>query len=98
MNLSLDFKAKMCYTIFMKIQIYSTTTCPYCKMEKAYLDEKGIKYENFFVDQDEKKADEMIQKSGQMGVPVTIITNDKNEETLIVGFDKKRIDKELNII
>ena len=67
-------------------------------MEKAYLDEKGIKYENFFVDQDEKKADEMIQKSGQMGVPVTIITNDKNEETLIVGFDKKRIDKELNII
>ena len=39
----------------------------------------------------------MIQKSGQMGVPVTVITNDKGEETLIVGFDKKRIDQELNI-
>ncbi len=66
-------------------------------MEKAYLDEKKIKYENFFVDEDEKKADEMIKKSGQMGVPVTVITNDKNEETLIVGFDRKRIDKELSI-
>lgn len=66
-------------------------------MEKAYLDEKKIKYENFFVDQDEKKADEMIQKSGQMGVPVTVITQDNGSETLIVGFDRKRIDKELNI-
>ena len=70
----------------MKIQIYSTTTCPYCKMEKAYLDEKGIKYENFFVDQDEKKADEMIKKSGQMGVPVIMIGNE-----LVVGFDEGRL-------
>ena len=81
----------------MKIQIYSTTTCPYCRQEKAYLDEKGIKYENFFVDQDEKLAEEMVKKTGQMGVPVTVITKDDNSETLIVGFDRKRIDKELNI-
>lgn len=81
----------------MKIQIYSTTTCPYCKMEKAYLDEKKIKYEIFFVDQDEKKAEEMVKKTGQMGVPVTIITNDKGDETIIIGFDKKRIDKELKL-
>ncbi len=81
----------------MKIQIYSTTTCPYCKMEKAYLDEKKIKYENFFVDQDEKLAEEMVKKTGQMGVPVTVITNDKGEETIIIGFDKKRIDQELGV-
>ena len=81
----------------MKIQIYSTTTCPYCKQEKAYLDGKKIAYENIFVDEDEAKAEEMIKKSGQMGVPVTVITNDKGEETLIVGFDRKRIDKELNL-
>ena len=67
------------------------------EMEKAYLDEKGIKYENFFVDQDEKLAEEMVKKTGQMGVPVTVITKDDNSETLIVGFDRKRIDKELNI-
>lgn len=81
----------------MKIKIYSTTTCPYCKMEKAYLDEKKIRYENIFVDENEKMAEEMVKKSGQMGVPVTVITNDKDEETLIVGFDRKRLDKELNI-
>lgn len=66
-------------------------------MEKAYLDEKKIKYENFFVDQDEKLAEEMVKKTGQMGVPVTVITKDDGSETLIVGFDRKRIDKELKL-
>ena len=66
----------------MKIQIYSTTTCPYCKQEKAYLDGKKIAYENIFVDEDEAKAEEMIKKSGQMGVPVIEIG-----DQIVVGYD-----------
>ena len=68
----------------MKVKVYTTTTCPYCKMQKDYLDSKGVKYENFFVDQDPDKAQEMMDESGQMGVPVIDI-----DGKLIIGFDEK---------
>ncbi len=55
------------------ITIYSTTTCPYCRIEKQWLEKNGIKYKNIFVDEDEKAAEAMIKKSKQMGVPVTVI-------------------------
>lgn len=77
--------------------IYSTKTCPFCKMEKEYLTQKGIAFENIFVDEDEKKAEEMIQKSGQMGVPVTIVTSDDGKEEVIVGFDKDKLNSVLAI-
>lgn len=75
----------------MKVLIYSTKTCPFCKMEKEYLTGKGVAFENIFVDEDEKKAEEMIQKSGQMGVPVTIITKADGKEEVVVGFDKEKL-------
>jgi glutaredoxin 3 len=74
------------------ILIYTTPTCPYCKQTKAYLDEKKIKYTNFDVTSDSAKAQEMIDKSGQMGVPVLDI-----EGKIIVGFDKVAIDNELGL-
>lgn len=80
-----------------KVKIYTTTTCPYCKMEKQYLDSKGIPYENVFVDQDAKAAEEMVQRSGQMGVPFTIITKDDGKEEHILGFDQARISQALGI-
>lgn len=80
----------------MVITIYSTTTCPYCKLEKEYLDSKGIKYDNIFVDQDPKAAEEMVKISGQMGVPFTVIEKD-GQKTTILGFDKDKINQALGI-
>jgi glutaredoxin-like YruB-family protein len=73
-----------------KVIIYSTETCPYCILVKDYLKQKGIQAEEIDVSQDEEKAHEMIEKSGQQGVPVVDI-----EGKIIVGFDKQAIDEEL---
>ena len=81
----------------MKVTIYTTTTCPYCKLEKEYLDSKGVKYENIFVDQDAKAAEEMVKISGQMGVPFTVITDDGGSKITILGFDRARIDLSLGL-
>jgi len=72
-----------------EVVIYSTPTCPYCKRTKDYLSRKGIPYTDINVAQDREKAKEMIQKSGQMGVPVIII--DDNE--IVVGFNQSLLDK-----
>lgn len=74
------------------ILVYSTPSCPYCLQLKAYLDEKKIKYTNFDVASDTAKAQEMIDKSGQMGVPVLDI-----DGKIIVGFDRAEIEKKLGL-
>ena len=78
-----------------QVTIYSTPTCPYCKMEKAYLDEQGIHYTEIDVTSDPSKADEMVQKTGQMAVPVTVIAN--GDEQVLIGFDKEALNKALGI-
>jgi glutaredoxin 3 len=75
-----------------KITVYSTPTCPYCVMAKRYLSEKGIAYEDVDVSRDQKRAFEMLTKSGQMGVPVLDIGGQ-----VIVGFDRHAIDGALMI-
>lgn len=77
---------------YMEIKIYSTPFCGYCKLLKQYLDEQGVKYTDIDVVADKEAAHEMIEKSGQQGVPVTIAQKD-GEEKIIIGFDKPRIDK-----
>ncbi|MDO8463305.1 MAG: glutaredoxin domain-containing protein [bacterium] len=72
--------------------VYSTPTCPYCKMAKEYFDEKGVTYEDVDVAADPGRADEMVKKSGQMGVPVIDIGG-----TIIVGFDKTKINATLGL-
>ncbi len=59
-------------------------------MAKAYFDKLGVKYTDIDVEKDPKAAQEMIEKSGQMGVPVIDI-----DDTIIVGFDRPKIDLEL---
>lgn len=73
-----------------KITIYSTPTCPYCKMAKTYLNEKNIAFTDIDVASDEKSAQVMIDKSGQMGVPVLDI-----DGKIMVGFDKQAMDSAL---
>lgn len=63
------------------ITIYSTPSCPYCVMAKDFFDQKGITYTYVDVSSNIKAAQEMVRKSGQMGVPVIDI-----DGKIIVGF------------
>jgi glutaredoxin-like YruB-family protein len=75
-----------------KVIIYSTPSCPYCSSAKEFLKENKIDFEVIDVSKDQSKAQEMIEKSGQMGVPVLDING-----TIIVGFDKEAIRKALKL-
>ena len=66
-------------------------------MQADYFDSKGIKYENIFIDKDEKKATEMMELSGQLGVPFTEITKDDGSEVKILGFDKEKLNEALGL-
>jgi glutaredoxin 3 len=75
-----------------KVKIYTTPNCIFCAMTKEYLKQKGILFEEVDVSKDEMAAQEMIEKSGQMGVPVIEI-----DGKIVIGFDKERIDELLNL-
>jgi glutaredoxin-like YruB-family protein len=75
-----------------KVTVYSTPTCPYCVMAKDFLRQNKIKFEDIDVASDKAKAQEMIKKSGQMGVPVIEIGN-----KIIVGFNKDELKKTLKL-
>lgn len=68
------------------VTIYSTPTCHFCHMTKDFLKEKGIAFTDFDVAHDLEKRQEMIQKSGQMGVPVIFVGDD-----MIIGFDQEKL-------
>jgi len=76
----------------MVVKVYSTPTCPYCKMVKEYLSSKGVTFANIDVSVDKAASEEMIKISGQMGVPVIVVDNE-----VITGFDKGAINKALNL-
>jgi len=76
----------------MTVTVYSTPTCPYCAMLKSYLKENKVKFTDINVAEDREKAQEMIDKSGQMGVPVADING-----KMIIGFDKPAIQRELKL-
>ncbi len=73
-----------------QIKVYSTPTCPYCIRAKKYLSDKGIAFENIDVSTDEEALKQMVDVSGQMGVPVLVIDGE-----VIVGFDQAKIDQKL---
>jgi glutaredoxin 3 len=69
-----------------KVEIYSTPTCTYCQAAKEFFTQNGVEYTEYDVAADLEKRTEMVEKSGQMGVPVIAIG-----EEVIVGFDQERI-------
>ncbi|MEI6494482.1 MAG: glutaredoxin family protein [bacterium] len=73
-----------------KVIVYGTPTCHFCHMVKDFLDEKKVEYEYINVAADREKLQEMVDKSGQMGVPVIDIDGD-----IAVGFDEEQISKML---
>ena len=74
----------------MAVTVYSTPQCSFCKQVKKYFREKRVPFRDYDVSKNEKKADEMFRKSGQMGVPVLDIHG-----KVIVGFDVKTIEQAL---
>jgi len=72
----------------MAVRIYSTPTCTFCYQLKDYLRERQVKFVDYDVSRDDGKADEMLAKSRQTGVPVLDFNG-----TIIVGFDKPKVDR-----
>lgn len=72
-----------------EITVYTTPTCPYCTKLKQWMDDEGIEYTEHNVAEDREKAKEMIQATGQQGVPQTIIG-----DQAVIGFQPEKI-KEL---
>jgi glutaredoxin-like YruB-family protein len=74
------------------VKIYSTPYCPYCVTLKQYLKDHGIEFTDVDVALDENERADMIKKTGQIGVPVVEING-----TVVIGFDKEKIDELLQI-
>lgn len=75
-----------------KVRVYSTPVCPFCTMAKEFLKEHGIEFEDIDVSADREEAKRMIEKTGQMGVPVIEV-----DGKAVIGFDKARLKEMLRI-
>ena len=75
-----------------KIEIYSTPTCHYCHMTKDFLTEKNIPFTDYDVSVDVARRQEMIEKTGQMGVPVIVVG-----DQMMVGFEQNKLSELLGI-
>lgn len=75
-----------------KVTIYTTPSCVFCKMTKSFFKEQNVSYEEKNVAQDEAARSEMIEKSGQMGVPVIDV-----DGAVIIGFDQPRLKEALGL-
>ena len=72
----------------MDITVYTTPTCPYCHHVKDFLTRRGVEFSEYDVSVDRAAAEEMVRKTGQMGVPVTVIG-----DQVVVGFDRARLEQ-----
>ncbi len=79
-----------------KITVYSTTTCPYCRMLTRWLDDKKISYSEYKVDQNPFAAQAMVSLSGQRGVPFTTVEQDGKIINKILGFDVNQLQLAVN--
>ena len=74
------------------VTIYTTVTCGYCKMAKEFFQKNNVQFQEFDVGTDLARREEMIGKSGQMGVPVITVGDD-----MVVGFNKPRLQELLGL-
>jgi glutaredoxin-like YruB-family protein len=72
----------------MNIKIYTTPTCGYCHQAKQFLNERGVNYTEYDVSRDQAAANEMVQQTGQMGVPVIVIDGE-----VVLGFNRARLEQ-----
>ena len=71
--------------------MYTTPTCTYCTSLKSYLNDKNVKFTEIDVSKDQQAAEEMVKRSGQQGVPQTLI-----DGQVVMGFDRNKINQLLN--
>lgn len=76
----------------MDVKIYTTPSCGFCQMAKEFFKSNNIEYTEYDVSQDEEKRNEMVEKSGQMSVPVIYV-----DDTMVVGFDEGKLKELLKI-
>jgi len=76
----------------LDVKVYTTSTCPWCVKTKEFLKANNVSYSEVNVGMDEQSRNEMFEKSGQFGVPVTEVNG-----TIIVGYDKEALKKALNL-
>lgn len=74
------------------VAIYTTQTCGYCKMAKEFFQKNNVQYAEYDVGTDLPRREEMIAKSGQMGVPVITVGDD-----IVIGFNKPKLMELLGI-
>ena len=75
-----------------EVKVYSTPTCPYCSMVKKFLDDNGISYQDVNVAEDREALDDIVNRSGQMGVPVIDIDGE-----LVVGYNQVQLKEKLEL-
>ncbi len=75
-----------------EVKVYSTPTCPWCKRTKKFLEDNGIAYQDLNVGADRAAREEMVRKTGQMGVPVIEIDGD-----FVVGYDEGWLKQKLGL-
>ncbi len=80
-----------------KVVIYSTPTCHFCHMAKEYFGEHNVAFTDYNVAENAEKRNEMVQKTGQLGVPVISITDEAGKESIVIGFDEPNLATLLNI-
>jgi glutaredoxin len=73
------------------ITIYTTNTCAYCVMVKKWLGSKNMSYDEVNLDTNPERAQEAIEISGQMAVPVTVITKDDDTKEIVVGYNLAKL-------
>jgi len=78
--------------ISMNVRVYSTNFCPYCKMAKEFLKDNNVSFEEVNVQENKEAAKEMIEKTGQVGVPVIEIDGET-----VIGFNREQIKKLLKL-
>ena len=74
------------------VRVFSLPSCPHCKRAKSFLENNGIAYESLDVSEDKKAREEMIEKSGQMGVPVIEI-----DGKILLGFNESQLKETLGL-
>lgn len=79
------------------VKLYSTMTCPYCRMEKEWLEKTGVKFDYVLVDMNQAAGEDLVRKTGQTAVPVTEIEYEEGGAEFIVGFDKEELSGLLGI-
>jgi glutaredoxin 3 len=75
-----------------EVKIYTTPTCPYCKMVKKFLDDNGIKYQEFDIVKDKAAREEMKSKCNSLAVPIICIDN-----AVLIGFDEAQLKEKLGL-